>query len=61
MLNHLIIDSGCEIATRGGQSYVGIYGGVETIHGEWSVLVAQATGTVSIPMHCIEDAAPTIL
>ena len=57
MLNHLTLRKSCIITTIDGDSIIGIYGGVETPHGDWSVLVRQGSDTLSIPIDRIEAAA----
>lgn len=57
MLTQLTHDEPCIITTIDGDSIAGIYGGVETPHGDWSVLVRMGRRTVSIPMECIEGAS----
>ena len=57
MLNQLTLHRYCIITTDEGDSVTGIYGGVETPHGDWSVLVRQDTDTRSIPLDRIQAAA----
>ena len=60
MLNYLTQDSHCTITTVHGKSISGIYGGVETRHGDWSVLVRQGAHTLNIPMDEIRTARTTL-
>ena len=57
MLNSLIQNEPCVITTTTGESVAGVYGGVETQHGEWSVLVTQGVHTVSVPLESVKDAS----
>lgn len=50
MLNELIQHDDCIIETTTGSSITGTYRGVETPHGDWSVLVTTDGGTLSIPV-----------
>lgn len=59
MLNGLTQHQPCVITTRGGASIAGVYGGVETGHGDWFVLVGQDVRTLSIPLECIASASAT--
>jgi hypothetical protein len=56
MLNQLTQYERCIITTTDGDSIAGVYGGVETPHGDWSVLVQQGLLTLSIPVACIQSA-----
>lgn len=57
MLNSLIQHEPCVITTTTGESVTGVYGGVETQHGEWSVLVTQGLHTVSVPLESVQAAS----
>lgn len=57
MLNSLIQHQLCVITTVNGDSISGVYGGVETRHGDWSVLVRKGAHTRSIPVEHIWAAA----
>lgn len=57
-LNDLNRHSQCTITTTSGDSIVGVYGGVETRHGDWSALVRRGAHTISIPIESIEAAIP---
>jgi hypothetical protein len=59
MLNHLTQHEPCLITTIDGDSITGVYGGVETPHGDWSVLVRRGMHTLSIPVECIRTAYTT--
>ena len=59
MLNNLTQHKHCIITTTTGESVTGVFGGVETRHGDWSVLVRQGMHTVSIPLEAIEAASAT--
>ncbi len=50
MLNHLTQHDACVIETTTGSSIAGTYRGVETPHGDWSVLVTTDGETLSIPV-----------
>jgi hypothetical protein len=41
----------------GGQSVIGVYGGVESIHDDWFILVATDDATFSISVSSVVDAA----
>ena len=56
MLNDLVRNSPCVITTIEGDDIAGLYGGVETRHGDWSVLIRQDTHTLSIPLERIHAA-----
>ncbi len=56
MLNDLSRHQACIITTTSGDSIIGVYGGVETRHGDWSVLVRRGARTISIPVEAIEAA-----
>jgi hypothetical protein len=58
MLNDLTLHEACTIVTMTGASIRGTYGGVETPHGDWSVLVSTDRRTISIPMGSIATATP---
>ena len=60
MLNGLTQHEPCVITTIGGDSIAGVYGGVETGHGDWSVLVRQGMHTVSIPLEFIQAASAPV-
>lgn len=57
MLNDLTQHKGCIITTMTGESVIGVYGGVETQHGDWAVLIRQGTHTVSVPLESIRAAS----
>lgn len=59
MLNQLTQHQPCIITTTDGDSITGVYGGVETPHGDWSVLVQQGVLTLSIPIAHIQSALTT--
>lgn len=56
MLNDLSQHAKCVITTTNGDSIAGVYGGVETRHGDWSVLVRRGVHTLSIPIESIRAA-----
>ena len=56
MLNDLVRSLPCVITTIEGDDIAGLYGGVETRHGDWSVLIQQDTHTLSIPVERIQAA-----
>ncbi len=60
MLNDLTQHSHCTITTVNGETISGIYGGVETPHGDWSILVRQRVTTRSIPIETIRTAHTTL-
>jgi hypothetical protein len=57
VLNDLTLDRPCIVTTAGGQSVIGVYGGVESIHDDWFILVATDDATFSISVSSIVDAA----
>jgi hypothetical protein len=57
MLNNLTLNAPCAVTTVGGQSVVGVYGGVESIHDDWFILVAVGDATHSISVGSIAKAA----
>ena len=61
MVNFLTQHMPCVITTTDGESIVGVFGGVETGHGHWSVLVHQAARTLIIPIEVIHEAAPSVI
>lgn len=56
MLNDLVQHEVCSIATSDGGSITGVYGGVETRHGDWAVLIRQGARTISVPLDTIQAA-----
>jgi hypothetical protein len=50
LLNALIIGEPCKVVANSGRRYSGEFGGIETIHGEWSVLVRTGNATHSVPV-----------
>lgn len=59
MLNNLTLNTRCSVTTVTGQSIVGVYGGVESIQGDWYILVAADDATHSVSVGAIADAAPS--
>ncbi len=57
MLNGLLQHTPCIITTIDGDSVTGVYGGIETRHGDWAVLVRRETDTLSIPVESIRAAS----
>ena len=60
MLNDLTRHMPCVITTNEGDAITGLYGGVETPDGDWSVLIRQGTDTLSIPVECIQAAVAPV-
>ena len=60
MLNNLTQHKRCIITTTPGESVTGVFGGVETRHGDWSVLVRQDLSTLSIPLESIQAASAPV-
>lgn len=57
MLNNLTLNTPCAVTMEGGQSIVGVYGGVESIQGDWFILVSTPDATLSVSVGAIVDAA----
>jgi hypothetical protein len=57
VLNDLTLNAPCDVTMAGGRSIVGVYGGVESIHDDWFILVATDDATLSISVSSIVDAA----
>lgn len=60
MLNQLTRHMPCVITTYEGDAIAGLYGGVETRHGDWSVLIQQDAHTLSIPVESIQAAVAPV-
>lgn len=60
MLNQLTRHMPCVITTNEGDAISGLYGGVETRHGDWSVLIRQSARTLSIPVESIQAAVAPV-
>ena len=56
-MNDLTLGRPCIVTMAGGQSVIGVYGGVESIHDDWFILVATDDATLSILVSSIVDAA----
>ena len=61
MLNNLTLHTPCAVTMAGGQSVVGVYGGVESIHDDWFIIVATDDATLSISVSSIVDAASSTM
>lgn len=61
MLNNLTLNAPCAVTMTGGRSVVGIYGGVESIHGDWFILVVSDDETLSISVDSIGTAVSSAL
>ena len=57
MLNNLTQHQHCTITTTNGELVTGVYVGVESQHGDWSVLVRRDKHTLSIPLDAIQAAS----
>lgn len=57
MLSNLTLDAPCNVTMMTGHSVAGIYGGVESIHGDWFNLVDKDGETFSISVNSIIAAA----
>jgi hypothetical protein len=58
-LNSLTLNAPCAVTMTGGHSVVGVYGGVDSIHDDWFILVDTDDTTLSIPVSSIVAAAPS--
>jgi hypothetical protein len=57
VLNSLTLNAPCAVTMTGGHSVAGVYGGVESIHDDWFILVATDDETHSISVDSIVAAA----
>ena len=56
-MNDLTLDRPCIVTMAGGQSVVGVYGGGESIHDDWFILVTTDDASSSLLVSLIVYAA----